>query len=194
MCSSDLDLFPSIKEDNLNEFLSYLVEKNLKENPELQEQYSRGYINPHTIIKNDLPRFVKINELKEVAMQHGFDLTASTESSKTPNNLSVTTRLGLESMMDEYFLHGMPRDLADYHDNFQHNVRILAGDQNLDALLPADEHKVLVDLLLNQDQHRQDILALLYDPNQAMLGWNNAQRDNMIRIIENWLHIHPFTE
>ena len=47
---------------------------------------------------------------------------------------------------------------------------------------------------LNQEERKQDILALLYDPNQAIPGWTEDQRNNMIRIIENWLHVHPFHE
>ena len=189
------DKYPELSEDKLNEFFNSLVQQELpKLSPTTIDFYNKGYIPPTEVINDIVPRFVTIDELKKIAQDQGYDILKSEQRIEDKNNMSITYKLGLKGMMDDYFQHGMPRNLGDYEYNFQHDVRILAGDQNLDALLPADEHQVLVDLLLNQDQHRQDILALLYDPNQAMLGWNNAQRDNMIHIIENWLHLHPFTE
>ena len=146
------------------------------------------------MISDVVPRFVTAEDLKTIAQQHGYDLTEAPLEPKKPQ-LSVTSRIVINSLTNDFIDNRrFPHDFGDYYDDIQRDVKILAGEVGDRHALPPDEHKQLVDLLTNQEENKQDILALLYDPNQAIPGWTEDQRNNMVRIIENWLHVHPFNE
>lgn len=187
------DMYPSLSEDKLTHMFYELAARQEQLNPTLWENYNNGFVENWQMHKDVLPRFTTIDEIRQVAEQNGFDISKDAVK-QNPNGLSISTKLGLESMMDEYFMHGYPRDIEDYHDNFQRDFNILVGDQSLEGVLPAEEHKVLTNLLLNQEENKNSIMALLNDREQEMPGWTDQQKQNMKNIIENWLQIHPFEE
>ena len=96
----------------------------------------------------------KLNELKDVALQHGFDLTKEPEKPKAPQ-LSVTQKFVINDLTNSFIDNRrFPHDFGDYHDDIQRDVEILAGEVGDRHALPPDEHKQLVDILTNQEERR----------------------------------------
>lgn len=193
------DVHQSIHSDKLGDFLNSLVHRKINNNPELEEYYNSGYLHPMDLIKEDLPRFVTADDLKQVAQKNGFDIERRPEDKMTTgaktNGLNDMDRLILESEITTFFDRGqLPDDFADYLPDYQRDVTILLGDQNPDAKLPAEAHKSLSNALIHQEEHRvnleQSMRSLRVDP--TLGGWTEAQSRNALNIIEQWLQAHPF--
>jgi hypothetical protein len=193
------DVHQTIHSDKLGDFLNSLVHKKINNNPELEEYYNSGYLHPMDLIKEDLPRFVTVDDLKQVAEKNGFDIERRPEDTKTTgaktNGLNDMDRLILEMEINTFFENQrLPDDFADYLPDYQRDVTILLGDQNPDAKLPAEAHKSLSNALIHQEEHRvnleQSMRSLRVDP--TLGGWTEAQSRNALNIIEQWLQAHPF--
>jgi hypothetical protein len=192
------DVHQTIHSDKLGDFLNSLVHKKINNNPELEEYYNSGYLHPMDLIKEDLPRFVTVDDLKQVAEKNGFDIEKRPEDSAFPkngkiNNLDAIDRMLLEVEVATFFENGrFPDDFADYLPSYQRDVTTLVGNQNPQAVLPRDIHETLVKKLLRQEENKDwilDFYASMHHGNDVL---NEAQRLNVQSMIDGWFEHHPF--
>ena len=191
------DVHQTIHSDKLGDFLNSLVHKKINNNPELEEYYNSGYLHPMDLIKEDLPRFVTVDDLKQVAEKNGFDIERRPEDTKTTgaktNNLDAIDRMLLEVEVATFFENGrFPDDFADYLPSYQRDVTTLVGNQNPQAVLPRDIHETLVKKLLRQEENKDwilDFYASMHHGNDVL---NEAQRLNVQSMIDGWFEHHPF--
>jgi hypothetical protein len=195
------DVHQTIHSDKLGDFLNSLVHKKINNNPELEEYYNSGYLHPMDLIKEDLPRFVTVDDLKQVAEKNGFDIERRPEDKMTTgektNGLNEMDRLILESEVTTFFDRGqLPDDFADYLPDYQEDVLALLGiTDNYSYRIPQHMHMELTRKLLNQEEYRTWIESTLRAAETNQLnGFSLYQMENIASVIRNWLRLHPFEE
>lgn len=188
------DIYQSINPDKLDSFLNDLVDKKLEGNELTKHRFEMGDIHPSEIIRDEIPRFVNIDDLRKVAEKYGYDIERRPEDIYSPKNQNLTElqKVVIESAVQD-FHHGI--DIGDLNDEYRANIEAILGLSGYQYRLPEHVHMELARKLLGGDEYRTWIQTTWNNARAASLeGLSLAQMDNVAHIIQNWLHLHPFAD
>lgn len=188
------DIYQSINPDKLDSFLNDLVDKKLEGNELTKHRFEMGDIHPFEIIRDEIPRFVNIDDLRKVAEKYGYDIERRPEDIYSPKNQNLTElqKVVIESAVQD-FHHGI--DIGDLNDEYRANIEAILGLSGYQYRLPEHVHMELARKLLGGDEYRTWIQTTWNNARAASLeGLSLAQMDNVAHIIQNWLHLHPFAD
>lgn len=188
------DIYQSINPDKLDSFLNDLVDKKLEGNELTKHRFEMGDIHPSEIIRDEIPRFVNIDDLRKAAEKHGYDIERRSEDVNPPKNQNLTElqKVVIESAVQD-FHHGI--DIGDLNDEYRANIEAILGLSGYQYRLPEHVHMELARKLLGGDEYRTWIQTTWNNARAASLeGLSLAQMDNVAHIIQNWLHLHPFAD
>ena len=111
-----------------------------------------------------------------------------------PNRPEFPDALG-QNMRDylEGNAHNLPENMIE---PYATETRILMGNQTPEARLSPNVHQELINVLLNQDRHTQDIRDLIHRLRQGnnLNIFTDSQRRNVLNILSEWTERYPLAE